>query len=94
VIQVSAEVEIPLEVEISGNLDGLEPNFVPRIGPDVQEVHLTYVPARPGTFTCQLAARVGYKTMPNALPLNIHVEDDLSRAPDDLDDKLRRLFGH
>jgi hypothetical protein len=92
VVQVSAEAEIPLEVEISGNLDGLQPGFASRVGPDVQEVRLPYTPARPGTLACHLAARVGYKTVPSSLSLSIHVEDDLSRPPDDLDDKLRRLF--
>ncbi|MBI4023517.1 MAG: PglZ domain-containing protein [Verrucomicrobia bacterium] len=92
-VEVSADSAVSGLIEIRGDADGLQPAMVTNVGPTAQLVELPFTPQKAGTITINLEPRWGYNTVPASAAVTLHVAEAPGRAPDALDEKLKKLLG-
>ncbi|MDD2709250.1 MAG: PglZ domain-containing protein [Verrucomicrobiae bacterium] len=92
-LEISADSPVEGLIEVSGNVDGLQPALVTNLGTTPQPIFLPYTPTLAGAITIKLEPRWGYTPVPSSVEVTLQIAPSTGRPKDDLDDKLAKLFG-
>jgi hypothetical protein len=93
VFEVSADAQVPGQIEVASDTDGVQTSFVSDVGPTPQVVRIPFTPTKPGSVTITVSPRWGYKPVSSPVQVTLEIGEDATRPLDSLDLKLKNLFG-
>ena len=92
-VEVSANCDLPGQIQLVADTDGIDPVWVQGVGVTAQIVRLPFTPLKSGRANIVITAYWGSQPLAPAASLTLDVAARVGRPPDALDAKLKRLFG-